>query len=77
MSEPDWNEVRGRLMALTMRQMRPVRWWFSGCLGGATAKGDVVREMVSQMRHWWHHADGGPARVARVLAELDEAEGAS
>lgn len=75
--EPDWDDLRCRLMALTMRQLRPIgRAWFNGSLGGASTKAEYVREMVSQMRHWWHLPDGyGRQRVRNVLADIGRFEG--
>lgn len=75
--EPDWTDVERRMRALTLRQLKPVRWWFDGCLGGASTKADVCHTMASQMRHWWHACAewGGRERVANVLKELEKAEG--
>ena len=76
MAEPDWDGIRQRMMALTVRQLKPIRWWFSGCLGGASTKAEVTREMASQLRHWWRLPDGlGRGRVANVLGELDAIDG--
>ena len=73
--EPDWEAIAERMMRLTVRQLKPVRWWFNGCLGGASTKSEVVRQMVSQMRHWWRLSDGrGKQRVRNVLKDLKEAE---
>lgn len=74
--EPDWTDVKKRLMALTLKEIRPIaRGWFMGCLGGASRKDETVREMVSQMRHWWHLPDAiGRGRVRNVLVELERAE---
>lgn len=75
--EPDWGDVRARLMAMPMRKLRPIgRRWFSGMLGGSTAKGKYVGTMVDQMRYWWRScADrGGRERVSNVLKTIAEAE---
>lgn len=74
--EPDWNEVRERLMALTMRELRPLKsGWFNGLLGGASGKTEVVSNMVSQMRHWWNVPDmPGQARVKNILKDLRKIE---
>ena len=73
MSEPDWEQIRERLMAMTTRQLRVIaRDWFSGMLGGASTKATIVGEMVSQMRHWWHLPDGyGLGRVKNVMREIE------
>lgn len=75
--EPDWTDVERRMKALTMKQLKPVRWWFDGCLGGASTKGEVCQTMASQMRHWWNACAewGGRDRVRNVLNELEKAEG--
>lgn len=75
--EPDWRELSERLMRMTMRQLRKVGGrWFSGMMGGASAKGEYVQTMVGQMRHWWHEcADrGGRERVGNVLKTIIEIE---
>ena len=45
--EPDWTDVERRMKALTMRQLKPVRWWFDGCLGGVSTKAEICRTMAS------------------------------
>ena len=73
MTEPDWTELRDSLMSLTLKQFKPVRKHFLGCLGGASTKAEAVGEMVSQMRHWWRSCgEGGRARVAEVLDTIQE-----
>ena len=73
--EPDWNDVQRRMMALTVKQLKPVRWWFGGCLGDAHTKAETVHEMAMQMRHWWNMPFGhGRDRVNNVLRDLKEAE---
>ena len=71
--EPSWDELRERLHGMTMRELRGIcRDWFAGSLGGASTKAQVVGEMISQMRHWWHLPDGyGRQRVANVLRDID------
>lgn len=73
--EPSWEAVRETLMAMTTAQLRPIRRdWFAGALGGASTKAQIVGEMVSQMRHWWHLPDGyGRERVRNVLRDVDKA----
>ena len=74
-AEPNWGEVRDRMLALTLKQLKPVKALFNGCLGGASTKGETVGEMVGQMRHWWRNCDWqGKTRVQRVLRELRRAE---
>ena len=71
--EPDWDELRGRMTALTMRQLQPIkRAWFMGLLGGASSKAETVSIMVSQARYWWH--EGLNERVEHVLEDLEAAE---
>ena len=76
MTEPDWEAVRARLMARTVRDLRAIgRAWFPGSLGGASAKAECVGEMVAQMRHWWRVDGGAPRwRVGEVLDMLEEME---
>lgn len=51
--EPDWEKLAQRLKGLTMKQLRKVGGrWFSGMMGGASAKGEYVQTMVGQMRYW-------------------------
>ena len=71
--EPSWDELRERLFGMTLRELRGIRRdWFAGSLGGASTKAQVVGEMISQMRHWWHLPDGyGRQRVANVLRDID------
>lgn len=74
-AEPNWGEVRDRMLALTLRQLKPVKALFNGCLGGATTKGAIVGEMVGQMQHWWHHCDWqGKSKVQHVMRELRRTE---
>lgn len=74
--EPSWDELRGRLLGMTVRELRGIRRdWFAGCLGGASTKAQVVGEMVSQLRHWWRMPDGyGRQRVANVLRDVEKIE---
>lgn len=72
MAEPDWTSVQSRMMALTLKRLAPVKILFLGCLGGASTKHEMVREMVSQMRHWWR--SGASDRAIQALKELEEAE---
>ena len=77
MDEPNWRELKSRLMALTMKQLRPIgRKWFMGCLGGASTKAEYVDEMVTQMRHWWrlYESEGGHESVRGILADLERLE---
>ncbi len=76
MMEPDWTDIKRRMTALTLKELRPVKEWFSGCLGGVSGKAATVDAMVTQMRHWWRNcADmGGRERVKNVLKELEQAE---
>lgn len=74
MGEPNWEDMERRMHALTLRQLKPVVRWFSGCLGECTTKAKKISEMVSQMQHWWHRIDGGRKRVRNVLAELEAVE---
>lgn len=76
MLEPDWDEIESRMLALTLKQLKPIKAWFNGCLGGATSKREAVRVMRNQMRYWWRHIDGdaGKIRVRRVLKTLEEVE---
>lgn len=70
--EPSWETVRETLMGMTTKELRGIgRRWFAGCLGGASTKAQIVDEMVSQMRHWWHLPDGyGRQDVANVLRDV-------
>ena len=77
MDEPNWRELKSRLMALTMKQLRTIgRKWFMGCLGGASTKAEYVGEMVTQMRHWWrlYESEGGHDSVRGILADLERLE---
>ena len=75
--EPDWNEVEHRMLDLTLKQLKPVKRLFNGCLGGASSKRETVHTMVNQMRYWWRHVEGdmGKIRVRKVLKSLAEVEG--
>jgi len=79
MREPDWNEVERRMSALTLKQLKPVKGWYNGSLGGVTTKAEMIRMMTNQMRYWWRHVDGdiGKIRVRKILADLAEVEGES
>lgn len=71
--EPDWGEVRARLMAMPMRKLRPIgSSCLGGMLGGASTKAEYVAEMVSQMSHCWRN--DARAIAERALAAIDEAE---
>lgn len=75
--EPDWRGLSERLMRMTMRQLRKVGGrWFSGMMGGASAKGEYVQTMVGQMRYWWLSCveEGGRERVGNVLKTIIEIE---
>lgn len=74
--EPDWTDIKRRMSALTLKELRPVKGWFSGCLGGASGKAEIIATMVSQMQYWWHNcADmGGRERVKNVLKDLETVE---
>lgn len=76
MQEPDWNEVEHRMLDLTLKQLKPVKRLFNGCLGGASSKRETVRTMVNQMRYWWRclEGDAGKIRVRHVLEDLEKAE---
>jgi len=64
------------LMNMTTAQLKPIRRdWFAGALGGASTKAQVVGEMVTQLRHWWHLPDGyGRERVRNVLRDVGMGE---
>ena len=73
--EPDWTEIEGQLMGLTLAQLKPLRSTvFNGTLGGASSKASVVGEMVSQMQYWWrnapHYADEALDAIAETLEAL-------
>lgn len=71
--EPNWDELKARLMAMTTKQLRQIgRSWFAGCLGGASTKAEYVGNMIAQMHHWWHHCAewGGQDRVRNVLKDI-------
>lgn len=72
--EPSWDALRDHLGAMTVRELRGIgRRWFAGCLGGASTKAQIVDEMVTQLRHWWHLPDGyGRDEVRNVLKDIDE-----
>jgi hypothetical protein len=75
--EPYWNEIEQRMMALTLKQLRPIRAYFNGCLGGASTKADVVDGMIRQMRHWWRTTEADSPeriRIETVTIELEKAE---
>ena len=74
--EPSWSSVHGMLMNMTTAQLKQLRRdWFSGCLGGASRKGDMAAQMVTQLRHWWHLPDGyGRERVRNVLRDVGMGE---
>lgn len=76
MQEPDWNEVEHRMLDLTLKQLKPVKGWFNGSLGGVTTKAEMIHTMVNQMRYWWRHVEGdiGKIRVRHVLEDLEKAE---
>ncbi len=75
MDDYDWNEIKERMMKLTLRQLRPVLRWFT--LGYASTKGDKVSIAVSQLRYWVHYnGKDGRARAWNVMRELEKAEGA-
>lgn len=70
--EPSWDALRDHLGAMTVRELRGIgRRWFAGCLGGASTKAQIVDEMVTQLRHWWHLPDGyGRDEVRNVLRDV-------
>lgn len=72
--EPVWSDVKRRLSALTLSELRPVKRLFGGSLGGATTKRETVDEMVGQMQHWWKLDFIAQLRVNNVLAELYRVE---
>ena len=73
--EPEWEDVRARLMALPMRLIRPIgRMRFMGSMGGASAKAEYVGEMITSMRYWWDHAENGQEQVNDVLLMIENAE---
>ena len=75
--EPNWEDIRRRLMRLTLTQLKPIRAYFNGCLGGASTKADVVDGMIRQMRHWWRTTEvDSPERIRieTVTIELEKAE---
>ncbi len=77
MDEPNWRELKARLMKLTMKQLRPIgRKWFMGFLGGASIKAEYVGKMVTKMRHWWqlYESEGGYDSVRSILADIERAE---
>lgn len=71
--EPDWRDVRKRMDALTLKQLKPVMAWFNGDFEGMTRKADRIDVMVSLLSHWWsrEHTRG---RAKNVLKELMEVE---
>jgi hypothetical protein len=74
--EPNWTDIKCRMTALTLKELRPVKGWFSGCFGGVSDKAATIGVMISQMQHWWRScADmGGHERVKNVLKTLEEVE---
>ncbi len=72
MAETDWEGVERALMSLTVVRLRRLaRSHFGCCLGGASTKGAMAHEMVSQMRHWWRNCGiDGQVRARTVLYEL-------
>ena len=76
MTEPSWNSLQERLSKLTLRKIKPIKKkWFDGAMGGASSKQEIVQEMVSQMRYWWHNADDGQSRVTRIVEEIASIDG--
>lgn len=77
MKEPDWDELKARLEKMTVKQLRVVTSrWFAGCMGGASAKYEIIQEMVAQMRHWWNLPDNlGKLRVGNVLRTIAKLDG--
>ena len=75
-TEPDWADVQKRMSALTLKQLKPVKAWFNGNLGGASTKAEVIQTMTNQMRYWWRNVEGGmgKSRVRHVMEELEKAE---
>lgn len=71
--EPSWDALRDHLGAMTVRELRGIgRRWFAGCLGGASTKAQIVDEMVSQLRYWWHLPDGyGRDEVRNVMRDIE------
>lgn len=78
--EPDWKSVKERLGALTLKELKPIKSWFNGSLGGASAKTEVVSTMATQMKSWWNASWDkehlGRKRVESVLKDLEAIEGA-
>ena len=75
--EPNWEDIRRRLMRLTLTQLKPIRAYFNGCLDGASTKADVVDGMIRQMRHWWRTTEADSPeriRIETVTIELEKAE---
>ena len=76
MTEPNWNSLQERLSKLTLRQIRPIKKkWFDGCMGGASSKYEIVREMVSSMRYWWRNAEDGQSCVMQIVEEVASIDG--
>lgn len=71
--EPDWEDVQRRLGALTIKELKVLKPWFNGSLGGASSKADIAREMTSQMRYWWHECYETHGHIVRsIVAKLNE-----
>lgn len=71
--EPDWDVIERRMRELTLKQLRPIKRWFDGSLGGARRKDEVIHNMVGQMRRWWTRLGGiGRTRTIKVLKDLKE-----
>lgn len=72
--EPDWTVIESQLMGMTLAQLKPLRSTvFRGSLGGASSKASVVGTMVSQMRHWWRHAQHLAYEALDAITEALEA----
>lgn len=65
----NWEEIKERLSDLTVKQLRKIgSQHFNGCLGGASAKAEIVSVMVSQMQSWERNGRG--SSVSDVLMTL-------
>lgn len=71
MNEPNWDEVRGTLQGMTMREIKPIRAMFGASLAGATTKGETIQRMMSQLTYWWRESRGRAEAIVAAISPAD------
>ena len=71
MNEPNWDELRGTLQGMTMREIKPIRAMFGASLAGATTKGETIQRMMSQLCYWWRENRGRAETIVAAIYPAD------